>query len=272
MSLFIGASDVSSSAKRNLEGSGAAMQKAIARLTSGLRINQAADDAAGLAISQRLSSQVAGFDTAARNTVTMVNLVQTADGSLDQVSSLLQRNRELAVQAANDTLTASDRASLQAEVNQNTAEINLIAGTSSFGGTALLDGSFQGRTVQVGPNGGDTVQLSLGSSSATALGVGSLDLSTAASASAAITKLDTALDTVGTQRSSLGAVQNRLQSAVGQMQLSSENLTAARSRILDADFATEVSQLTRNQILLQSSTAMLTQANVTARQALQLLQ
>ncbi len=262
---------VSLASQRALGQSSAALSKTIDRVSSGLRINRAADDAAGLAIATKLQTLISSTSTASRATVDAVNLTQTADGSLSQVNSLLQRNRELAVQAANDTLTGSDRASIQSEMNQNTEEVDRIASSSSFNGHALLDGSFQAQSIQVGANSGDTMQLSLKSTSSAALAVSGLDVSSAASAQAAIGKLDTAIDAVLTQRASVGAAQNRLQGVVGQLQLSNANLAAAKSRIVDTDFASEVSNLTRNQILVQAGTAMLSQANSSPDRALQLL-
>jgi flagellin len=365
-------------AQRNLTGSGLALATALQRLSSGLRINSAKDDAAGLAISERFNTQIRGSDVAQRNASDGISLSQTAEGSLAEVANNLQRIRELAVQARNGTNSASDRAALDNEVQQLKAEIDRVAGSASFNGVKLLDGTFTSSVFQVGANAGETIYVNnLTNASSSALGtynyatvngaaataftavtagdltingtsVGAIAATTTAvlraaqvrdavnsvsgttgvyattdsannivtlfsqgnitiahagaSSSAAITGLtaattnaaavtgfatgnvltgaaansmmyamDAALTSVNTARATLGAIQNRFQSVVNNLSIQEENLTASRSRILDADFAAETAALTRAQILQQAGTAILAQANAVPQNVLTLL-
>jgi flagellin len=364
-------------AQRNLTSSGLQLATALQRLSSGLRINSAKDDAAGLAISERFTTQIRGSDVAQRNANDGISLSQTAEGSLAEVANNLQRIRELSVQARNSTNSTTDRAALDAEVQQLKAEINRVAGTSSFNGVKLLDGSFNSAMFQVGANAGETIYVNnLTNANTSALGtynfaavtgaaattfgaitagdlnintvsVGALaatttatlraaqvrdainavssttgvyattdtandvvslfstgnivvgtagtataastgltgatttaaavtgfangSVSTGAGANTMIFAMDAALTAVNTARATLGAIQNRFQSVVNNLSITTENLSASRSRILDADFAKETASLTRAQILQQAGTAMLAQANAVPQNVLTLL-
>jgi len=384
MALTINTNVASLNAQRNLNSSSQALATSLQRLSSGLRINSAKDDAAGLAISERMTTQIRGMNVAMRNANDGVSLAQTAEGSLDSVSSALQRIRELSVQSANATNSSSDRAALDAEAQQLKSEINRVATQTNFNGVKLLDGSFTNKTFQVGANSGETISVSnivnakstnLGStdiatatqsaatafgatiaagditiqdaagvainvggfitgadaagaassmleainkisdqtgvyatitgansdtleltssnaitvtiaSSATAANTGlttltaatatttgfdSLDISSVGGANTAILYMDSALNAVNTARADLGAVQTRFESVVSNLAINSENTSAARGRIRDADFAAETASLSRNQILQQAGTAMLSQANSIPQNVLSLL-
>ncbi len=271
MPQFINTNVASLNTQRALNASQSQLQTSLARLSSGLRINSAKDDAAGLAISERMTAQIRGLNQAARNANDAISLAQTAEGGLVEVTSNLQRIRELAVQAANGTNSAGDLAALQTEVTQRLAEITRIADQTSFNNVNLLDGSLAATDFQVGANQGETIQVAaVADFDATALGVNGVDLTTAAGA--AIGLVDTALDTVNTQRATFGAVQNRFESTIANAQTAAENLSAARSRIRDADFAAETAELTRTQILQQAGMAMLSQANSAPQNVLALIQ
>jgi len=377
MALTINTNVSSLNAQRNLNSSSMDLATSLQRLSSGLRINSAKDDAAGLAISERMTTQIRGMNVAMRNANDGVSLAQTAEGSLDSVSSSLQRIRELAVQSANATNSASDRAALNAEAQQLKSEIDRVATQTNFNGVKLLDGSFTNQTFQVGANSGETISvnsivnaqssalgtttsasvtgsaataftavtagdltingvsvggiaadtsaveragslrdainsvadqtgvyatndtsttISLTSTSAvvvafagtsataattglaagttataTTTGFSTLNLSTVAGANTAIDSMDAALEAVNTARADLGAVQTRFESVVSNLAINSENTSAARGRIRDADFAAETASLSRNQILQQAGTAMLAQANQTSQNVLSLL-
>jgi flagellin len=244
------------------------------RLSSGLRINSAKDDAAGLAISDRMTSQIRGLNQAVRNANDGISLAQTAEGALQETTNLLQRMRELAVQSSNGTNTSSDRASLDAEFQQLTAEIDRIAGNTSFNSQNILDGTFaSGSEVvfQVGADGGQTISVAIADAGISGLGVNSNDVKTFSAAQAAISAIDSAISTVDTIRGDLGAVQNRLESTIANLSNVSENVAAARSRILDADIAQETSNMTKMNILQQAGTSILAQANQAPQLALSLL-
>jgi len=378
---------VSLNAQRNLNMSQSSLATSMQRLSSGLRVNSAKDDAAGLAIAERMNTQVRGLNVAARNANDGISLAQTAEGALGKVGDMLQRMRELAVQSANATNNATDRGALQAEVAQLKEEIGRVAGSTSFNGTKLLDGSFTAQVFQVGANSGETILLSaitdadlaalgtltppdtttytqtLAAATATAFatgvsfdvqgvtittangaadagaataaikaafdaakagggatalanvtmdntgaitstdasltianlsnvsgltagttagtatvvagvpetGITNLTIATAADAASAMDAIDTALTAVNTARGTLGAVQSRFENAIASIQVTSENLSAARGRIMDADFAMETANLSRAQILQQAGTAMVAQANQLPQQVLQLL-
>ncbi|MBU6428836.1 MAG: flagellin [Cyanobacteria bacterium REEB65] len=259
-------------AHRYLQVNNEALSTSLERLSSGLRINHSSDDAAGLAISQKMQAQVNGLNQAASNAQDAINLLQTADGALSQTESILQRMRELAVEGGNDTLTASDRVNVADEINQLSAEIDRIATSTQFNTADLLTGS-SSFTFQIGANAGEVLNISLGTATAAALGVLTTQLSvdTAADASATISNLDTALNTVNTVRATIGASVNRLQYTVSNLNVQSENMSASLSSIQDLDMAAEASNLTREQILSQSSQAMLAQANQAPQAVLQLL-
>ena len=258
-------------AHRQLTVNDTALSKSLQRLSSGLRINGAADDAAGLTIAEKMQSQVRGLNTAARMSQDSISMLQTAEGALIETEAILQRMRELAVQGANDTLTASDRAAINTELEQLTSEIDRIATTTEFNTQILLSGtvaSGEGFTLQVGANDGQVINVKIDGATAGSLGVTSTSVTVgasgtgaAAAASAAIDTLDTAIAKVSENRSKLGAYINRLDHTIKNLNVASENLSAAESRIRDLDMAAEVMNMTRNQILTQSSTSMLAQAN-----------
>ena len=257
---------------RNLSVSDGQMSKSLEKLSSGFRINRAADDAAGLAISEGLRSQVGGLKVAVRNAQDGVSVVQTAEGALTESHAILQRMRDLAVQAANDgSLDTNAKAAADAEYQQLSQEIDDISGKTNFNGVKLLDGSFN-KAFQVGANAGETLTVNLGAAvdSATLMGtVG--DLTTAANATTAITNLDTAISKVSTVRAGLGATQNRMEHKITNLNVAVENLSASESRIRDTDMALEMVSFTRSQILSQAGTAMLAQANQAPQSVLQLL-
>jgi len=258
---------------RQLDSANNAMGKSLEKLSSGFRINRAGDDAAGLSISEKMRAQIRGLDMAVKNAQDSISLIQTAEGALTETHAILQRMRELAVQAANDTNVKEDRDALQAEVKQLTAEIDRIAENTEFNTQKLLDGSFTPVVFHIGANKGQSITIGIATMSATALGVGAttIDLSGQTSANDAIEIIDNAIKTVSEERSKLGAYQNRLEHTINNLQVSSENLTAAESRIRDVDMAKEMMNYTKQQILLQSSNAMLAQANMVPQNVLQLL-
>jgi|SRR6476646_8995556 flagellin len=269
---------------RNLVSSQNAVSTAMQRLSSGLRINTAADDAAGYAISQGLTSQVNGFDQASRNVGDAVSMVQTAESSLNNTQSMLQRVRELAVQYQNGDLSSTDKTDIQNEVNQLTQEVDRQRGAVTFNGINLLNGSAGGTngvTFQVGANSGDTLSASFADvEGSTGLGVTGFSWSQAASGGTvfdlsqanALSTLDTAIGNISNLAATLGAVQNRLQYTSDAISSTEENLSASNSRIQDVDMASEMTTLTQQQILQQAGTAMLAQANSQPQLVLKLLQ
>lgn len=271
MGLRVNTNIASLSAQRNLAKVTDRLVRNYNRLSSGLRIATAADDAAGLGVSERMRAQIKSYGVAARNTQDGISLSQTAEGSLNEVSNILSRMRELAVSASNGTLSSADRSTLDNEFQSLADEIGRISGETEFNNVALLDGSTSSIDIQVGLHSGDTISVSMENASASALGISSLSLSSASGAGAAISALDSAIDTVTTARGSLGASQNRLQSALNSILNVRENLSAAESRIRDVDFAFETADLTRNSILQQAATSVLAQANVQPQLALNLL-
>jgi flagellin len=264
MSLRINTNVEAFDAHRNLEATSNAVAKSMQRLSSGLRINSAADDAAGLAISQKLTAQINGVDQAGRNVQDGISLVQTAEGSLNEVHSMLQRVRELAVQYQNGTLSTTDKAAINSEVGQLTQEIDRIGTTAQFNNINLLN-TAQTISFQVGANDGEVISVatvSLGSA------VGTIDLTS----STVLADIDKAIDAVSAQRADFGAVQNRLEHTYNNLQTYEENLSASNSRITDVDMASEMTKFTKNQILQQAGTAMLSQANQAPQAVLRLLQ
>lgn len=274
MALYVNTNVSSLNAQRQLMQSGNGLDKAFERLSSGFRINSAADDAAGLQISSRMTSQIEGLNMAVRNANDGISLAQTAEGALQEVTNSLQRMRQLAVQSQNGINSSEDRAALQKEVTALQAEITRIASTTDFAGTNLLQGGFSADFL-VGADAGQEITVTLGASGfrAADLGVGSaaLTVSTATGASDALGAIDTALTKVNETRADLGAVQNRFQSTIRNLSNISENVTAARSRIRDTDFAQETANLTKFQIRQQASTTILAQANQRPQAALSLL-
>ena len=282
---------MSLNAQRNLASNSVNLATSIQRLSSGLRVNSAKDDAAGLAIAERMNAQVRGMNVAIRNANDAISLAQTAEGALGKIGDALQRMRELAVQSANATNSSSDRTSLDAEFAQLQSEITRLVDGTTFNGTALFTGStafsFQ---VGAGTTSNDTVSItrnqlsggtaaasgSLTASSATDVVIATVtsnsDIATSATAAQdAIKDIDIALDKINSERANYGAAQNRFQSIISNLQISAENVSAARSRIMDADFAKETAELTRTQILQQAGTAMLAQANSLPQNVLSLL-
>lgn len=258
-------------AYRALSMNNTALAKTMEKLSSGFRINRAADDAAGLAISEKMRGQIRGLAQAQRNAQDGISLIQTAEGALGETHAILQRLRELAVQSANDTNTDDDRAKIQDEVNQLLNEIDRIASQTEFNTQKLLNGSFKNKFIHVGANISQNISISIGSMGTSALGINGLSVSTQANANAAIDKLDSAIKKVSTERSKLGAYQNRLEHAIAYLGAAEENLTASESRIRDADMAREMVEFTKNNILLQAAQAMLAQANQAPQGVLQLL-
>lgn len=273
MAQVINTNIASLNAQRNLNSSQSALNTSLERLSSGLRINSAKDDAAGLAISERMTAQIRGLNQAARNANDGISLAQTAEGALKEIGNNLQRIRELAVQSANATNSSTDRAALNTEVTALKAEIDRVAGATKFNDALLLDGSFSSQNFQVGANTGsnDVITFTaIGASTTAGLSVTG-SVSDVAASTAMITSVDTALQTVNGTRADLGAMQNRFSSVVTNLQTTSENLSASRSRIQDADFAAETAALTRGQILQQAGVAMLAQANALPNNVLSLL-
>jgi len=262
---------MSLNSQRSLNRSQSEMMTSVERLSSGLRINKAKDDAAGLAISDRMTAQIRGIDQAMRNANDGISMVQTADGAMAEISNALQRMRELAVQAANGTVNTTDKASLNDEYQELVTTIGDIVTDSKFNGVALLDGSAPAVALQVGYEAGATTTINFADISALTATDGD-DILSAANAATAITAIDADLDTVSSARADMGAIQSGLESRVRNMASVSENMSAARSRILDADFAKETANLTRTQILQQAGTAMLAQANQMPQNVLSLLQ
>ena len=280
MSLFVNTNVSSLNAQRQLFTTGNNMSTAFERLSSGFRINSAADDAAGLQITDRMTSQIQGLDQAVRNANDGISLAQTAEGAMAETTTALQRIRTLAIQSQNGINSSADRAALQKEVSALRTEISRIATTTEFAGVSILSGVFSASFL-VGANSGQTISVNLSTQaltaagvngfSATGLGIISADVLTAAGASALLDDVDAAISAIGGLRADLGAIQNRFQSTIRNLSNISENVSAARSRIKDADFATETAELSRNQILQQASTTILAQANQRPQAALSLL-
>ncbi|AJF07548.1 flagellin [Geoalkalibacter subterraneus] len=275
MALTINTNVASLNAQRNLGSSQSALGTAMQRLSSGLRINSAKDDAAGLAISNRMTSQIRGLNQAVRNANDGISLAQTAEGALQETTNLLQRMRELAVQSSNGTNTTEDQASLDAEFQQLITEIDRISTDTSFNNQTLLNGDFSGATnamvFQIGADAAQTIAVEIAGAGAAALSINALNVLTFSAAQSAITQIDAAIGTVDSSRGNLGAVQNRLESTIANLSNVSENVSAARSRILDADIAQETSNMTKFNILQQAGTSILAQANQAPQLALSLL-
>ena len=264
-------------AHRQLVMNNAAQSKSLEKLSSGYRINRAGDDAAGLSISEKMRSQIRGLDQASRNAQDGISLIQTAEGALNETHSILQRMRELAVQAANDTNVTADRTAITNELAALTTEIDRIANSTTFNGVKLLDGSVSTNplTLQVGANTStfESMGITISTMTYTALAIGGVasGVTTNAGALISINSVDGAIGMVSASRSQLGAFQNRLEHTIANLDNSSENLQAAESRIRDVDMAKEMMNYTKNNILIQASTAMLAQANQSPQGVLQLL-
>ncbi|HEH9416805.1 TPA: flagellin [Aeromonas sobria] len=288
MAMFINTNVSSLNAQRNMTNSTKSLDTSYTRLASGLRINSAKDDAAGLQISNRLTSQINGLDQGNRNANDGISLAQTAEGAMDEVTGMLQRMRTLAQQSANGSNSAKDREALQKEVDQLGAEINRIAGATTFAGTKLLDGSFGG-TFQVGADANQTISFSLSQTDGFSISgiaavagkattfvsgstAGGISISSQSNAQGVLAAVDSMLEVVDGKRAELGAVQNRMDSTIRNQANISENVSAARSRIRDADFATETANMTKQNILQQAASSILSQANQRPQSALSLLQ
>ncbi len=299
MAMFINTNTSSLNAQRNLMNTSKSMDTSYTRLASGLRINSAKDDAAGLQISNRLTSQINGLDQGNRNANDGISLAQTAEGAMDEVTGMLQRMRTLAQQSANGSNSTKDREALQKEVDQLGSEINRISKDTTFAGTKLLDGSFSG-SFQVGADANQTIGFSLNQANGFSISgiaaaanttvtaasggtlavdaiftdgatAGGISISTQTGAQNVLAAVDAMLGVVDSKRAELGAVQNRLDSTIRNQANISENVSAARSRIRDADFATETANMTKQNILQQAASSILAQANQRPQSALQLL-
>ena len=246
--------------------------KSTEKLSSGYRINRAGDDAAGLTISEKMRSQIRGLNKASSNAEDGVSLIQTAEGALNEAHSILQRMNELATQAANDTNTSSDRTAVQKEIDALTSELSRIASTTQFNTMNLLSGSFKSKNLQVGALEGQKISISISTMNAKALGVDSLKVSSFGKAGSAMTLIQKAISKVSTQRSALGALQNRLEHTIANLDTTSENTSAAESRIRDVDMAEEMVEYSKNNILAQAGQSMLAQANQSNQGVLSLLQ
>jgi flagellin len=275
MALFVNTNVSSLNAQRQLINSGKSLDTAFQRLSSGLRINSAADDAAGLQISNRLTSQIQGLDQAIRNANDGISLAQVAEGAMDEITTALQRIRVLSVQSQNGINSSSDRLALQKEVSALKAEISRIAATTQFGGVKILDGKYSS-TFLVGANAGQIISVNImrsaGGYGTSGLNLSNISIATLAGASTALTAIDSAINAIDAKRADLGALQNRFQATIRNLSNIVENVSSARSRIRDTDFAKETAELTRAQILQQASTTILAQSNQRPQSALSLLQ
>jgi flagellin len=273
MSMTINTNLVSMNAQRNASASQSSLATSMQRLSSGLRVNSAKDDSAGLAIAERMGAQVRGMNVAVRNANDAISMSQTAEGALGKVGDMLQRMRELAVQSANATNGIGDRANLNAEYQELGTEIGRTLAATKFNGQAIVGADAGAKVFQVGANAGETITVTTTNmvTNAGITGATGGALTDAATSTAAMTAIDTALDTVNTERALYGATQNRFESVIGVLQVASENQAAAKSRITDADFAAETANLSRAQILQQAGSAMIAQANQLPQQVLSLL-
>ncbi|HEX3027927.1 MAG TPA: flagellin [Clostridia bacterium] len=258
-------------AHRQLKVNSGAQSKSLEKLSSGYAINRAGDDAAGLAISEKMRGQIRGLQMASKNAQDGISMIQTAEGALAETHSILQRMRELTVQAANDTNVTADRSAIATEISDLQAEITRISDSTQFNTKSLLDGSLSA-VFQVGANSGEVISLVIGTDmDSTGLGVNAIVISSSASAQASITAVNAAIATVSTTRSTLGAKQNRLEHTINNLDTATENLQASESRIRDVDMAKEMMSYTKSNILNQAATAMLAQANQAPQGVLQLL-
>ena len=278
MPIIVNSNIASLNAQRNLNSSNSALGTSLQRLSSGQRVNSAKDDAAGLAVSEGLTAQIRGNSQGVRNAYDGISVAQTAEGALGQVGGNLQRIREIAVQAANGSISDDNRSQLQKEVDQLTQEVSRIITTTNFNGTALLSGG-SSITFQVGASGSTDNQVttsgvemsSIAGFTADLTATGTVNITTSANAFAAISAMDASISTVTNTRATFGAIQNRFEAVIANTQNYVENLSASKSRIMDTDFASETAVLTRNQILQQAGTAILGQANTLPQAALSLL-
>lgn len=273
MALFVNTNTSSLNAQRQLVNSGSSLDTAFKRLSSGFRINSASDDAAGLQISNRLTSQINGLDQAARNANDGISVAQVAEGAMEEITNSLQRIRVLAIQSQNGINSDDDRLALQKEVSALKVEMSRIATTTQFGTQNLLGGAFSAKFL-VGANANQNISINLsrtGGFGTSGLGLSDLSISSVADASAALALIDSAIGIIDGARADLGAIQNRFQATIRNLTNISENVSGARARIRDTDFAKETAELTRAQILQQTSTTVLAQANQRPQAALSLL-
>lgn len=269
--MSIASNVVSLTAQKNLNRTQTTLAANLGRLSSGQRIQTAADDAAGLGISERLKAQIRSLSQAQRNAADGLSMTQIADGAMNEQAGILVRLRELAVQAANGTLGTAERGYIQTEADELVAEIDRISNVTEFNGVNMIAAGTAAVDFQVGINNGDTISINFGATDTATLGVDALDYSSAGAASTAIDSLDAAIDALSTQRSDIGAGMSRLQTTVTNLATAHENLSAANSRIRDVDVAEETAAMTRNQILSQAGVAVLAQANQLPSAALSLL-
>jgi len=260
-------------AHRNMGINTAAQSKSIEKLSSGMRINRAGDDAAGLSISEKMRAQIRGLDQASRNAQDGISMIQTAEGALQETQAIVQRMRELAVQGANDTNVSTDRTAIKAEVDELIKEVDRIAQKTTFNEKTLLDGKLTKAVgvLQIGADKGTTLTITIQTMTAAKLSLSGFTFATHGNAASAIAKFDTAIKTISTVRSSLGANQNRLEHTINNLNNASENIQAAESRIRDVDMAKEMMNQSKSNILNQAAQAMLAQANQAPQGVLQLL-
>lgn len=275
MSMVINHNMAAMNATRQLEANSTDQSKSLEKLSSGLRINRAGDDAAGLAISEKMRGQIRGLQQGSRNAQDGISMIQTAEGALNETHSIMQRMRELATQASNDTNVTKDRSAISNELGQLSQEITRIATSTQFNTQNLLTGGIKGKSFLVGANSGVVISLSINSMRASDLGVSTattgIKVDTSADAQKAITRINSAINTVSAERSKLGAIQNRLEHSISNLDTAAENLQASESRIRDVDMSKEMVSFTKSNILNQAATAMLAQANQQPQQVLQLL-
>ncbi|GIU36092.1 flagellin FliC [Shewanella schlegeliana] len=272
MAITVNTNVTSMKAQKNLNTSSQGLATSMERLSSGLRINSAKDDAAGLAISNRLNSQVRGLEVGMRNANDAISIAQISEGAMQEQTNMLQRMRDLAIQSENGANSADDLTAIKEEMDQLVTEITAIGDSTAFGNTKLLAGEFSaGKKFQVGHQDGEDVTVTVKTTNATTLSVNALDVTTSAGRDAAIGQLDAAIKNIDTQRAELGAVQNRLSHNISNSANTQANVADAKSRIVDVDFAKETAEMTKNQVLQQTGSAMLAQANQLPQVALSLL-
>ncbi|UCX05330.1 flagellin N-terminal helical domain-containing protein [Shewanella glacialimarina] len=272
MAITVNTNVTSLKAQKNLNSSSSGLATSMERLSSGLRINSAKDDAAGLAISNRLNSQVRGLDVGMRNANDAISIAQISEGAMQEQTNMLQRMRDLAIQSENGANSSADLTALKSEMDQLALEITAIGNTTAFGNTKLMAGGFSGgKTFQVGHQEGEDVKITVKTTNAGSLSVNSLNVTTSAGRASVLGKIDAAIKSIDTQRADLGAIQNRLSHNISNSANTQANVADAKSRIVDVDFAKETSTMTKNQVLQQTGSAMLAQANQLPQIALSLL-
>ncbi|GIU50856.1 flagellin [Shewanella sairae] len=272
MAITVNTNVTSMKAQKNLNASSQGLATSMERLSSGLRINSAKDDAAGLQISNRLDSQVRGLDVGMRNANDAISIAQISEGAMQEQTNMLQRMRDLTIQASNGANSTDDVAALKKEIDALATEITSIGSTTAFGNTKLMTGDFSaGKSFQVGHQKGEDIKVQVKTVNATTLSVGGLNLTSSANRQSALGKIDAAIKTIDNQRADLGAVQNRLAHNISNSANTQANVADAKSRIVDVDFAKETSSMTKSQVLQQTGSAMLAQANQLPQVALSLL-